>query len=542
MRFSFSTPAAATPTHSSVPHATTAMDPMMSTMNAVRLQVEEQHASLADLSAWAAGARDRDAALSRRAGAGGGGAGRPRPLPRAAAVVAASEAAAPCADPRQQSELARTRGNDAYRRKDFAAAVKLYSAAVDQAAQAGAPGARVAALANRAQAQLALQAWAPAAHDAAQALALDPTHVKAWMRQATALNALGKHVAAHESLCAAEALLCAPPPPGASAAAADDGGGGGGGGGGGVSATAAATTDKTREEVAAALERTRQLRAQADARAPATRLPVVCVASDTRLARLPASARLLQPPAAAAPEAAAGRDDAGGAGITAPSSATAAGTTAAANPPPPPPSSAVTAIAAASAAAAAAAAAAVAAAAAAAAAPPPPPRTAAALPATAATLLPLQPPRTSHEFERDWRRLRTCAVHAGPAAPQATQQRPAARAQWRYLAERVDPHTLSALFRGGLDPELLGELVEVMYGEAPTASASASDGTAGDAEELERTRGAACASRPEERAWVSTVRGLLRGLAATRSFALVSELLTDAQQQQLATLTELTQA
>jgi tetratricopeptide (TPR) repeat protein len=62
------------------------------------------------------------------------------------------------------------------------------------------------AYANRAQANLLLKEYRGAICDATAALRLDPTHVKSWMRRATARTSLGMHEAAARDLRVAHTL------------------------------------------------------------------------------------------------------------------------------------------------------------------------------------------------------------------------------------------------------------------------------------------------------------------------------------------------
>ncbi len=141
---------------------------------------------------------------------GGGGGGTPRPAAPAAAASAAAASPPPAAPrpapaapapprPPPLEEL-REAGNAAMRRGDAASAAKLYSRMLLLAPDS------VVALANRAQAHLALREPRLAALDATDALRRDPYHVKCWVRRAAARTALGMHAAAVSDLRAAAAL------------------------------------------------------------------------------------------------------------------------------------------------------------------------------------------------------------------------------------------------------------------------------------------------------------------------------------------------
>ncbi|GBG26959.1 Peptidyl-prolyl cis-trans isomerase FKBP4 [Hondaea fermentalgiana] len=92
------------------------------------------------------------------------------------------------AKPRDVTE--RERGNDYYKKGDFAQAVKFYTRAI------GFNPRSAVAYSNRAMALLKLKDFTAADADCCSALELDPTHVKSLTRRATARNALGRHRAA----------------------------------------------------------------------------------------------------------------------------------------------------------------------------------------------------------------------------------------------------------------------------------------------------------------------------------------------------------
>ena len=94
----------------------------------------------------------------------------------------------------------RARGNEFFKKGDYATAAKSYTRCLGINSRSGV------ALSNRAMCNLKMKDWLSAEKDASRALELDPTHVKSFQRRSTARLALGKMRAALRDLMEAEKL------------------------------------------------------------------------------------------------------------------------------------------------------------------------------------------------------------------------------------------------------------------------------------------------------------------------------------------------
>lgn len=105
-----------------------------------------------------------------------------------AATVPRPKAAAET--PAEKEKRERDKGNEAFRKGDFQAAIRSYTACI------GLSNRSVAAFSNRSMCYIKLKEWRKAVTDATLALKVDPHHTKSLQRRAVARNALGMHRAA----------------------------------------------------------------------------------------------------------------------------------------------------------------------------------------------------------------------------------------------------------------------------------------------------------------------------------------------------------
>ncbi len=110
------------------------------------------------------------------------------------------------------ADMAREDGNAAFAKGpgNYDAAISAYTRSLSLVSatspSATATAQRVAAYSNRSLVYLKSKQYRAAADDATAALRLDGSHVKSWLRRASARNGLGQHVAALRDLQAALAL------------------------------------------------------------------------------------------------------------------------------------------------------------------------------------------------------------------------------------------------------------------------------------------------------------------------------------------------
>lgn len=468
-------------------------------LHAMRHDAQVQYDALSDFSSWVSAMQEKDQSLhgmkstlapgSNTAAVGSLEIRPPRPIRNVVTQRVGGSLNQTSSGPTVPNAISgekdtnaadlRARGNDAFRQKNYAAAVKLYDQAVQAARSANDSLEAALALSNRCQGYLQLQSWQRAGEDATEALRLDPAAPKVWLRRAHALNALGKHTAALADVEVAAALL---------AAAVD---------------TAVDQRSRLRADVSAELARTRRLVQDADDRVDANARPadevqvalreidadsesadIYLFSGDIRglhgslvnSTLLRPSSVTFAPPAPVLPEPTPNKQ----------------------NPPAAVDKTAVDAK------------------------PGLPQKTpaAAAVAAAAPEILPLlrsQPedpptPRTSYELERDWRtltaRVRTQAAgdtreRAGHAAPRGWRADPRAS----YLLLTVDPALLPAMYRAGVEPDLLGAMLAVADCALAAAAAGGSGAECGDVE--------------------ARVRRMLGQLAFTRGFGLALSMLDD---------------
>lgn len=98
----------------------------------------------------------------------------------------------------REANALKEQGNALFGQKQYKAAIEAYSAALAKTAGTEFSRERAVFLCNRAAAHLGLEAWSDAVRDCTDAVALDAAYAKAYMRRATAHEALQQYVAAHD--------------------------------------------------------------------------------------------------------------------------------------------------------------------------------------------------------------------------------------------------------------------------------------------------------------------------------------------------------